>query len=246
MLDPNAEISKLRQKLRFKNLSEFVIDQICDDAAIEISNTTSNLLADAMDDAVRAGHDAKSIDFIEQIEAIKFGSSYRIGTESGQTDFSQAPFPMLPSLLKNAKIAKDGSLYKVIPVKQKGSGNLDSKVAKTTEAAMQNINKARQAAKDAKDDNNKTYTSPNAMKGMDTVAAMQELNKFRTSSSKEKSLEPVINFRTASSKQDSNTQWVNPGRKIDMTSELNNINHNLQDNIDRAIDDIIRKFEDLY
>ena len=217
MLDPNAEIARLRQRLRFKNLSEFVVDQICDDAAIEISNVTSSLLADAMDDAIRAGHDAKSADFIEQIRAIRMGSTYQVTTDSGQTDFSQAPFPMLPSLLKNAKVAKDGSLYKVIPIKQKNSDNSSNQVAKTTEAAMQNINKARHAAKTAKDENNKTYTSPNAMKGMDTVAAMQEISKFRTSSTKEKSIEPTINFRTASSKQDPNTQWINPGRKVDMS-----------------------------
>ena len=220
MLDPNAEIARLRQRLRFKNLSEKVIDEICDEAAVEISNLTSNLLADAMDDAVAAGHDVKSTDFIEQIRAVRMGPSYQITTDSGQTDFSQAPFPMLPSLLKNAKVSKDGSLYKVIPIKQKSSDNSNNKVAKTTEAAMQNINNARQAAKSVKDDTARGYTSPNAMKGMDTVAAMQEINKFRNTQSKEKTLEPTINFRTASSKQDPNTQWVNPGRKIDMTGAL--------------------------
>jgi len=246
MLDPNAEIARLRQRLRFKNLSDKAIDDICDEAAIEISRTTSDLLADAMSEAVAAGQEVKSTDFIEQIRAVRMGSSYQVTTDSGNTDFSESPFPMLPSLLKNAKVAKDGSLYKVIPIKQKNSDTSNARVGKTTEAAMQNINTARAAGKKERDNTARVHSSPNAMKGMDTVAAMQEINKFRNNQTKEKSLEPTINFRVASSKQDPNTQWVNPGRKVDMTGTLNNINNNLQDSIDRAIDEVIRRFEDLY
>lgn len=248
MLDPNAEIMRLRQRLRFKNLSESVIDSICDEAAMEISNRTSDILADAMNEAVNAGGDAMSVDFIDEIRAVRSGSSFRITTDSGHTDFSEAPFPMLPSLLKNAKVAKDGSLYKVIPIKQKSGTKDNSGIAKTTEAAMQNINNARRAAKDAQTEDSRNYSSPNAMKGMDTVAAMQEMSKTRNSNkkTKQRSNEPTINFRTASSKQDPNTQWVNPGRKIDMSAPLNNINADLQDSIDKAIDDVVRQYEGLY
>lgn len=246
MLDPNAEISRLRQRLRFKGLSDSVVDSICDEAAAEISATTADLLADAMNDAVNAGGDAMSVDFIDELRAAKFGSSYQITTDSGNTDFSQAPFPMLPRLLKNAKVAKDGSLYKVIPIKQKNTGEKASGVAKTTEAAMQNINNARKQAKEEKVNENRGYASQNAMKGMDTVAAMQQVSKTRSSKYNDKDTEVTVNFRTASSKQDPNTQWVNPGKKADMSGALNNINANLQDSIDRAIDEIIRRLEELY
>jgi hypothetical protein len=246
MLDANAEIARLRQRLRYKNLSDSAIDSICDEAASEISNTTSDILADAMNEAVNAGGDVQSIDFIDQIRAVRMGPTFQVTTDSGKTDFSTAPFPMLPSLLKNAKVAKDGSLYKVIPIKQKsGSGN-NQQVGKTTEAAMQDINNARKAAKVSTGTDTRSVTSPDSMKGMDTVAAMQQMNKFRSSQVKEKSKEPTINFRTASSKQDPNTQWVNPGRKVDLSGALNDINANLQDNIDKAIDEIIRRIEDLY
>ena len=246
MLDANAEIMRLRQRLRFKNLSESVIDSICDDAAREISDVTSDLLANAMNEAVNAGGDVMSIDFIDQIRAVRSGPSFQITTDSGNTDFSIAPFPMLPSLLKNAKIAKDGSLYKVIPIKQK-KGTSNTGVAKTTEAAMRNINNARNAAKAEQGEDNRTSSSPDVMKGMSTVAAMQEISKTRNAGKqKEKSNDPAINFRTASSKQDPNTQWVNPGRKIDLTGALNSINANLQDSIDNAIDDIVRRLEGLY
>jgi hypothetical protein len=245
MLDPNAEIMRLRQRLRFKNLSESVIDSICDEAAAAISNRTSDILADAMNEAVNAGGDVMSIDFIDQIRAVRSGSSFQIATDSGQTDFSEAPFPMLPSLLKNAKVAKDGSLYKVIPIKQKTS-NSNSSIAKTTEAAMQNINNARKAAKVELGETARSHSSPDVMKGMGTVAAMQEISKTRNSNKKEKSTGPTINFRTASSKQDPAVSWVHPGKKVDLTGALNNINANLQDDIDKAIDEVVRQYEGLY
>jgi hypothetical protein len=237
---------RLRQRLRFKNLSDSVIDSICDEAAAEISATTSDILADAMNEAVNAGGDAMSLEFIDEIRAIRSGPSFQITTDSGRMDFSEAPFPMLPSLLKNAKVAKDGSLYKVIPIKQKSSSNSNQTMAKTTEAAMRNINSSRQAAKAEMANENRLHSSPDANKGMSTVATMQAINKQRSDKKKEKSNEPTINFRTASSKQDPNTQWVNPGRKVDMSGALNDINANLQDSIDRAIDEIIRRIEELY
>jgi hypothetical protein len=246
MLDANAEIMRLRQRLRFKNLSESVIDSICDEAALEISMRTSDLLADAMNEAVNAGGDVMSVDFIDEIRAVRTGASFQITTDSGHMDFSEPPFPMLPGLLKNAKVAKDGSLYKVIPIKQKTSTS-SSSMSKTTEAAMQNINNARKAAKDAQNEDMRTHSSPDAMKGMSTVAAMQEISKSRSAGKKkEKTNEPIINFRTASSKQDPAVSWVHPGKKVDMSGALNNINANLQDDIDKAIDDVVRRYEGLY
>lgn len=247
MLDANAEIARLRQRLRFKGLSDSAIDSICDEAAAEISNTTSNLLADAMNEAVNAGGDVQSVDFIDELRAVRHGSSFQITTDSGKTDFTQAPFPMLPRLLKNAKVSKvDGSLYKVIPIKQKTpDGKNDT--SKATASAMININAARQAAKaekQAKD--GRSVASTDAMRGMDTVAAMQAISKSKTAKHKDVSNGPAINFRTASSKQDANTQWVHPGKKADLTGPLNNINADLQDAIDRAIDEIIRRLEELY
>jgi len=85
-------------------------------------------------------------DFVQQLRATRFGSDYKIVTNSGQTDFTVPPFPMLPKLLKNAKVAKDGSLYKVIPVKQ----NPKKKRAITTVDIMRQINESRRASKEAK------------------------------------------------------------------------------------------------
>ncbi len=247
MLDANTELDRLRQKLRFKNLSESAVDSICDDASREISTTTSDILADAMSEAVNAGGSMQSTDFIDELRAVRSGPSFDIVTESGKTDFSEPPFPMLPKLLQSAKVAKDGSLYKVIPMKQK-SGNTQRKVAVTTEAALQQINEARFKAKEERDAEKDIHRSlsPDALKGGDTFSAMMSLSSSRRKAptKRERSNEPVTSFRTASSKQDPNTQWVLPGRTMDLSDSLRNINIDMHDNIDRAILDIIRKHED--
>lgn len=247
MIDANHEIERLRYRLKFKNLSESIIDSICDDVSAEISRRTSDMLADAMNEAVNAGGDARSADFIDEIRAVRSGPSFSIMTDSGKTDFSETPFPMLPKLLKNAKVAQDGSLYKVIPIKQSGMSENNS-IGVTTEAAYANINSARREAKKERDDDNRSYSSPDAMKGMDTVTAMQAMSKSRQKQPKirQKSHEPATNFRVASSKQDASSQWVNPGRKIDMGDAINNINDRLHDSIDRTIEDVIRTHEGMY
>jgi hypothetical protein len=249
MLDANTELNSLRHKLHMKNLSNSIVDEIVDEASKEISMATSDILADAMSEAVNAGSSAMSTDFIDELRITRSGASFDIITASGKTDFSEPPFPMLPRLLQSAKVAKDGSLYKVIPIKNK-SGKLQKRVAVTTEAALQDINEARYKAKEERDldkESNRTL-SPDAMKGGDVMSSMLSLSNSRRKApeKRERSNEPVIDFKTASSKQDPNTQWVHPGRAANMGSQLREINMGMQDNIDNVIRDIIRKYEDEY
>jgi hypothetical protein len=240
MIDANNEINRLRQSLKFKNLSNEVIDSICDDVAREISDLTSDLLAQAMSEAVQSG---KSAEFIQEVRSTRDGGTFSVSTDSGKTNFTEAPFPMLPKMLQNAKIAKDGSLYKVIPVKRKGS--MPSRTAVTTEAALGEIERARIASKVDRTNQNRGSSSPDAMRGMDTLSAMQAISKSRQKVEKYPTgtNSQTVDFRTASSKQDPSTQWVHPGREADMTRELQNINANLHDSIDNIILQIISKYE---
>jgi len=251
MLDANHEIDGLRQRLRFKNLSEPVIDSICDDAAREIASIAIDILADATEEAVRAGQDAKSAQFINEVKVVQNGHEFKVDTQSGRRDFSEPPFPMLPKLLKNAKIAQDGSQYKVIPIRDKGAKTGGGMLNATTEAALQSINEARVAAKkerDAMKEKLNTSLSPDAMKGMSTFAALQAINNARKSFStmREKSTEPVVAFRTASSKQDPGAKWVHPGTDANMDRTLHAINARMQQRLDDVIIDTIRRYEDIY
>jgi hypothetical protein len=254
MLDAQTEIQRLRQSLKFKGFSDDMADAICDEASRDIGRVSSDILADAMNEAVNVGGDVMSVDFIEDIRAVRSGGSFEIITDSGKTDYSEPPFPMLPRLLKNAKVAWDGSLYKVIPIKSKDSNELlNESVAVTLDAAHRSINEARRAAKierDALKDTGAKLSSMDPMANPTTLASMQSLNKARSKNigkvDKKKNSGATINFRTASSKQDPNTQWVHPGRNVDVSSPLNSINTRMQESIDNAIRDIIRQYEDMY
>jgi hypothetical protein len=245
MRDANAEISMLRQRLRFKNLSEEQLDHICDSVATEISRVSSDLLADAMNEAVNVGGDVASIDFIDELRAIRSGSHFEIITDSGNTDFSEAPFPMLPRLLKNAKVAKDGSLYKVIPIRGRSAGSENTALNRTTESAIRAIQASREQGAKSQEQTSRGYASPDATKGMSAFASTMNISRVKSSASKnqQRSTEPVIDFRTASSKQDPNTQWVLPGKNKNISNALRQINSSLQDSIDRVIEEIIKKYE---
>jgi len=248
MLEARAEIDSLRQRLTAKNLSGDVVDLICDEASRDISTRTADVLADSLEDAVRAGEAVGSEDFINELKAVRSGPSFEIITDSGRTDFSEAPFPMLPKLLKNAKVAKDGSLYKVIPMRTKSTGN---NMAVTTEAALANINAARRIAKEQRDaDRDKQESrqvSPDSMKGMDTLSAMQAISRSRQAKPQmTRSNDGVSGFRTASSKQDASSQWVQPGKMRDVSKPLREINMNLHDSIDQVIQDVIQLYDGMY
>jgi hypothetical protein len=55
-----------------------------------------------------------------------------------------------------------------------------------------------------------------------------------------------VSFRVATSKQDPTTQWVQPGKDADFTSDLNDINQYLRDVLDEGIRDIITGYLDMY
>jgi len=248
MLDANMEVEGLRQRLRLKNIDEQTINIVCSQVAEEISMASVDLLSGAMEDAVQAGESKKSFQFVSEVKVIQDSHSFRIGTDSGRTDFSEPPFPMLPKLLKNAKTAQDGSLYKVIPIRAKGNKAGQSRTTVTTEAALKNINAARRTAKEERDARDKGFVgqlAPDALKGMSTFAALQAINEARKSfpTMKQKSTEPVTSFRTASSKQDPAAMWVHPGKSVNMDTTLHDINSRLQYQLDDLINDTINRYE---
>lgn len=53
-------------------------------------------------------------------------------------------------------------------------------------------------------------------------------------------------FRTASSKQDASTKWVQSAKEKDFTNDVAIINQNLQDSMDDHINDIISKYMELF
>lgn len=244
MIDANTELSRLRQTLKSKNLPDSVINEICNDAARDINNAATDLLADAMIEAVNAGANVSSSDFVSEVMSFRSGSFFEIGTSSGRSDFSEPPFPMLPKLLQSAKTSLSGDLYKVIPIAKRSK----TSSSVTTEEAIKNINNARNLAKEQRDaETERTGTAiPDPFYGLTSLSEIQSSN--RPAPDKQYSIvkEGPISFRTASSKQNAATQWVKPGRSADLTSSLSDINSNLQDNIDKTILNIVNRYSGMY
>lgn len=244
MLDAVTELDRLRNSLRLKNMPEHLVQDICVEASAEISDTVIDLISDAMSSAVNAGADVNSSDFIREVMSIRRGQAFEVVTKSGREDFSEPPFPMLPKLLKNGKTAKDGSIFKVIPLKEKSS---TSSLAVTTEEAFKSINSNRETLKEQRRARIKEGKagSIDPFQGLDGIGPMLAASKSETKKISEIQSGPV-NFKTASSNQDANAKWVKPGKSADLTDKLVNINNDLQYSIDNAIEQIIRKYGDMY
>jgi len=233
MLNVTDEINRLKLKLSMDRVPYDIISGVESEIRQEIAERTYEALDSAMQRAHEVGEEYKIDKFLGELTAVKVGDGFTITTDSGDTNFSTAPFPMLPKLLKNAKVAKDGSTYKVIPMVKKGTAGL------TTEKTMGDLNRARQDMKSLRGHKRLDSSSRG-----DTFIDMY--NKQRStykSHYQKKELSGKVDFRTASSKQDANTQWVHPGRNADMTDTLKTINDDLYDQVQDIIRDVIFKYE---
>ncbi len=212
MVNLFLEIERLKQTLRGRGLEESAVEHIAEKANLEITLALRERLDSAMEVAVQSGVQKDSADFINELRPRP--DAFILETESGSTDFSDPPLPMLDKLLaKGAKPMKDGSgVYKVIPV---GGQSQQPKQPVHT-----NIFDAQKAISAERYEN-----------------AIAQYNKVAPKKSK-------VNFRTATSKQNRQTQWVLPEKKKDFTEDLAEINSMLAVDYDNVILDIIRSYEE--
>ena len=168
----------------------------------------------AMESAIQAGVEKGSAEFINELRPRP--GAFVLETESGNTDFSTPPYPMLDRLLsKGVKPMKDGSgVYKVIPVGGKSTPKPD---------VLSNI-----------------FDAQKAVAAERYQHASSQYNKIIPQGSK------GVSFRTATSKQNRNTQWVHPGEEKDFSSDLASINDTLQESHDDIVMSIIRSYEELF
>ena len=211
MANISFELEKLRVTLRNKGLDATAIEKIVNKANREISNAFEEQGKSAMQQAVEAGVQQRSPEFINELTLNNM--SMEVSTDSGNMEFTDPPYPMLSKLLQNAKPIKDGSgVYKVIPVG--ASSNTRPKVSTNIYAAFKKINAER--AENAK----------------------QQSNAIAPTGSR------ATQFRTATSKQDANSQWVKPSKTKDFTGDMQSINKELADTMEERIRDILRSYEE--
>jgi hypothetical protein len=104
----------LKDHLRSHGHDDYTADAIVEKAKRDIDDFIYKKMQQAISAAVDVGANKGSADFINEIRPSE--DAFELETESGRTDFSLPPYPNLNNLLKNPKVANDGSLYKVIPV----------------------------------------------------------------------------------------------------------------------------------
>ena len=122
-MNPDVELQRLRMRLTHKRIPADFIDQIVDSAAQSLNETILDAVASTMTQAVEYADSIGAHEFAEEIDIAASGGIYRIITLSGRTDFSTPERKMRDSLLRGAKVSKDGTRYKVIPVGGKKAGS---------------------------------------------------------------------------------------------------------------------------
>lgn len=233
-MDANQELRGLRARLRAAGYDADDADDICDGAARDISDSVTDAVAEALNRARQLGESMGAYDFLSELKVISQGSTFVITTDSGRTDFSEPPFPMLPHLLKNAKTAKDGSKYKRIPI----AANKGTTVPTSTVQASEQLQTQQTAAKQQiLDEVRQLHDSPDPLTAAKFFAQRASSTRPTTKSEKYPKRTPggAVEFATASSKQNASTQWVLPAKDMDLSVALAEINSDLSRTIDSII-----------
>jgi hypothetical protein len=213
MVNVFLEIERLKATLQGRGHNTNTIDLIVRKAEREIADALAQHMSGAMDSAIQTGVQKDSADFINELRPRP--GAFILETESGNTDFSTPPFPMLDHLLAHgAKPMKDGSgVYKVVPV---GANTQKPKALIHTNIF-------------------------DAQKAISADRYQQALNNYKSVIPKGSK---ATEFRTATSKQSRNTSWVLPAKEKDFTEDLKNINDSLSGSHDDIVMDVIRKYEE--
>jgi hypothetical protein len=142
--------------------------------------------------------------------------AFILDTASGSTDFSDPPYPMLDRLLANG--AKPMS---------DGSG----------------VYKIIPVGGPSKRPRKPVHTNIfDAQKAINAERYEQSLSQYKKIAPKGSKVE----FRTATSKQSRNTQWVLPAKEKDFTADLQEINFTLQESHDDVIRSIIQSYKESF
>lgn len=213
----------MRLHLHSLGIGQLEADSYVSQAQEEIQANLSEIVANAVREAEQVGDQMEADEFLREIKLDVDSGYLQISTQSGKTDFSEPPYPMLPWLLKNPKVAKDGSLYKVIPIGA-SSGDQRQSTVKDIDAAINRM------------------MSSNKMSDMASEMAANFGMGGNIIKSKEHTPKPAQGFRVASSKQDAGTSWVKPAKDKDMTATLMDINSRLRQSIDSMVDNIVDRY----
>lgn len=220
-------IQQLKFRLSSAGVEAGEIDYLVNEIMERAKGILDNTLEAGVSLAVEEANSMGAKDFLKEISIKPTMGGFEITSDSGRSDFSSPPFPMLDKLLARGKTAKDGSTYRVIPI---GAPSIKQpQQQKDISSGLHNASLTK---------NKGSLTDMAAsMAGAFGIGAKKITIQTPSSPGKE------VAFRTATSKQDRNSQWVIPARSADMSPALSNINHMMMSDIERAISNAIDNME---
>jgi hypothetical protein len=243
MIDPIVEVDRLKNDLRIAGLSTVEVDEIGDLISQDIDNTIFELTQEYLNQARDIVAALGGQQLADELRSIKRGPQFIIGTDSGVTDFSTPPMQMLPHLLKNAKVSKDGHLYKVIPLSSKSQRG-PSNIFDVYRDRNANVRQEQQDRQRKWDDVRTANAIDKKSLHFSGLAQAKRYLAKRQAGNKQSAVENKgpVEFRTASSKQDASSDWVLPAKDMNITNILNDINSRLQNEVDNAVTSIVSKY----
>jgi hypothetical protein len=227
MTNKGLELARLKSFLENSNLDYFEINGIIEEASESIDEALDELIQVALEDVLSYADSMGAYDFLEDIYVRDNGFYKEISSTTGSFFFSKPEVKNLPNLLKGGKTAKDGTQYKVIPV---GKPNLTSSIdaMRAKQSVQQEVRK-----------------NLNSSVLEDRANQIGDRFRQRIEDRMQKRRERMANqneFRTATSKQDSNESWVIPKRDFDLTEYVDNINSDLAQSSELVIINIVDSY----
>ena len=243
MINIDFELDRLRNDLKWKGIDNATVDRVVNFAQDDVYDAIDDIVENAMLEAAQIGEAMEVDNFVEQLQVMRDSGTYHIKTISGKTDFSEPPFPMLPKLLKNAKTSKDGVKYRHIPMpdrtREAPATNIFDMRARANQERKQEVQRRKQERDNARKSGSFRGTTP--------ITGLSKAKAYLEGRSKSTTATPkgAVTFRTATSNQNPETQWVRPAKDRDMTGVLRDINDRIDQDIESATLDIIGQYREL-
>lgn len=242
MINPDAEINRLRSYLGQKNWMPSEIEEILDLASRDMNEILLDIISNAVAEATDYAVDIGAEEFVEDLDVIETGGSFMISTRSGKTDYSIPERKMLNDLVKNGKTAADGSKYKVIPVGKEDTTRQPRDIFTMLRQKESILQEARRSLNEQALDKRSVRAQHMAGHFRNVISRKLE-ERVASVQPKKVTTTKQVEFRTASSNQDPNTSWVIPAKELDLTGYLMDMNKRVQDSIYSSVMLIVESYE---
>lgn len=215
------DLERLRQALSRSQFSNIEIQYICDNAKGEIDEAILSIVSSAVGQAIDYAIDIGADEFVNDVQIVPESNGlYQISTHSGIMNYSKDKKEMLEHLLRNAKVSKDGSRYKVIPISQKET-KVQHSMFSTLQVRQDAMDESRKALRQQANLRREVMTDVLRTNLARQVSASQVVkNTLRTETGNKE-------FRTASDKQDPSAAWVIPKKEADMSDYIYELNQSI-------------------